>query len=101
THGSRNGSRSTQPSLDVAPSCSFDPRFMTYVRAFTHRSELLQDNLWGDPAERQVYVYLPPSYSERRREPYPVVFLLAGWSGRGAHYLADGGAFSFSIPERL
>lgn len=74
---------------------------MTYVRAFTHRSEILQNNAWADPHERQVHVYLPPNYSDRRKEPYPVVFLLAGWSGRGAHYLADAGAFSFSIPERL
>lgn len=74
---------------------------MTYVRAFTHRSEILENNAWGDPHEREVPVYLPPNYSDRRREPYPVVFLLAGWSGRGAHYLVDGGAFSFSIPKRL
>ncbi len=55
----------------------------------------------GDPHVRNVPVYLPPDYSERRPEPYPVVFMLAGWSGRGAHYLADGGAFSFTLTERL
>ena len=74
---------------------------MTYVRAFNHTSEILQGNSWGDPHVRKVPVYLPPNYSDRRKEPYPVVYLLAGWSGRGAHYLADGGAFSFAIPERL
>ncbi len=74
---------------------------MTYVRAFTHKSEILASNAWGDPHERQVHVYLPPNYSDRRKEPYPVVFLLAGWSGRGAHFLADGGVFSASLPERL
>jgi enterochelin esterase-like enzyme len=74
---------------------------MTYVRAFTHRSDILRHNAWADPHEREVHVYLPPDYSDRRKEPYPVVFLLAGWSGRGAHYLADGGAFSQSLPARL
>jgi enterochelin esterase family protein len=74
---------------------------MSYVRVFEHTSELLADNSWGDPSVRKLPVYLPPGYSERRREPYPVVFLLAGWSGRGAHYLADGGAFSWSLPDRL
>ena len=74
---------------------------MTYVRAFEHTSAILGDNAWGDPHVRKIHVYLPPGYSERRPEPYPVVFLLAGWSGRGAHYLADGGAFSWSIPEKL
>ncbi len=74
---------------------------MTYVRAFDHTSEVLADNPMGDPHERKVHVYLPPNYSDRRKEPYPVVYLLAGWAGRGAHYLADGGAFAPSLPERL
>lgn len=84
-----------------APTLRADRRRVTYVRAFEHTSELLAANLWGDPHVRKVHVYLPPGYSERRPEPYPVIFLLAGWSGRGAHYLADGGAFSWSIPEKL
>jgi enterochelin esterase family protein len=74
---------------------------MTYVRGFSHQSKLLAGNAWGDPHERTVHVYLPPNYSDRRKDPYAVVFMLAGWSGRGAHYLADGGAFSWSLPERL
>jgi len=74
---------------------------MTYLRAFNHTSEILEGNTMGDPHVRKLPVYLPPNYSDRRREPYPVVFLLAGWSGRGAQFLADGGAFSKSIPERL
>ena len=55
----------------------------------------------GDPHVRKLPVYLPPNYSDRRKQPYPVVFLLAGWSGRGASYLNDGGAFSWSLAERL
>ena len=74
---------------------------MTYVRAFDHTSELLEGNAWGDPHVRKVHVYLPPDYSDRRKDPYPVVFLLAGWSGRGAHYLSDQGAFSANLTERL
>jgi enterochelin esterase-like enzyme len=74
---------------------------MTYVRAFEHTSRVLENNPMGDPHVRKIHVYLPPDYSERRREPYPVVFMLAGWSGRGAHYLADGGAFGTSLPDRL
>ena len=74
---------------------------MTYVRAFDHTSEILEGNAMGDPHRRKLPVYLPPDYSDRRKDPYPVVFLLAGWSGRGAHYLSDGGVFSWSIPERL
>jgi S-formylglutathione hydrolase FrmB len=76
-------------------------RGMTYVRAFDHESDLLAGNSWSDPHIRKVHVYLPPNYSDRRKDPYAVIFMLAGWSGRGAHYLTDGGAFSWSIPERL
>jgi enterochelin esterase-like enzyme len=74
---------------------------MTYVRAFNHTSELLQGNFMRDPHVRELPIYLPPGYSERRKQPYPVVFLLAGWSGRGAHYLSDAGAFSWTLPKRL
>ncbi|MCA9621059.1 MAG: hypothetical protein KC731_18680 [Myxococcales bacterium] len=74
---------------------------MTYVRAFTHESEALANNAWGDPTRRKVHVYLPPGYSDRRRDPYAVVFMLAGWSGRGAHYLADQGAFGVNLTDAL
>ncbi|MBW2455633.1 MAG: hypothetical protein JRI68_14030 [Deltaproteobacteria bacterium] len=67
---------------------------MTYVRAFDHTSEVLAGNPMRDPHVRKLPVYLPPDYSDRRKTPYPVVFLLAGWGGRGAHYLNDGGVFS-------
>ncbi|MSP23861.1 MAG: hypothetical protein EXR75_01595 [Myxococcales bacterium] len=88
-------------SLDVARRRAERTRAMSYVRHFRHTSAVLEHNPMGDPFVRNVPVYLPPDYSERRREPYPVVFLLAGWSGRGAHYLADGGAFSFTLTDRL
>jgi enterochelin esterase family protein len=74
---------------------------MTYVRVFQHESAILRDNPMGDPHVRGLPVYLPPGYSDRRKDPYPVVFLLAGWSGRGAHYLSDAGAFAWSLPARL
>lgn len=74
---------------------------MTYVRAFEHTSRLLENNAMGNTHVRKVHVYLPPDYSDRRREPYPVVFLLAGWGGRGATYLSDPGSFGEPLPERL
>lgn len=72
-----------------------------YVRFFDHTSELLRGNPMGDPHERRVPVYLPPDYSPRRREPYPVIFLLSGWAGRGAGYLGDGGAFAPNLVDQL
>ena len=39
----------------------------------------LANNLLGDPAEREILVFLPPSY-EVTDERYPVVYYLAGYS---------------------
>jgi S-formylglutathione hydrolase len=43
----------------------------------------LEGNLEGDDADRDVAVYLPPSYSRERNRRYPVVYLLHGY-GRTA-----------------
>ena len=40
----------------------------------------LAANLVGDPAWRQVSVYLPPSYSRERARRYPVVYWLHGFT---------------------
>jgi enterochelin esterase-like enzyme len=34
------------------------------VVCFKHHSQVLQDNIWSDPAQRDFYIYLPPGYSE-------------------------------------
>src|SRR5215510_2221882 len=39
----------------------------------------LEGNLEGDSPDRDVFVYLPPSYSENRNLRYPVVYLLHGY----------------------
>ncbi len=58
-------------------------------------SEALKGNLEGDPGERQVTVYLPPSYAKSPQRRYPVLYLLHGytdsddrWFGRmGKHFV--------------
>lgn len=47
----------------------------------TVRSEALRRNRLGDPADRAVTVYLPPSYGTSRRGLYPTVYLLHGFDG--------------------
>jgi enterochelin esterase-like enzyme len=42
-------------------------------------SPAIEDNLQGNSAERDVLVYLPPSYTTQRRRRYPVVYQLHGW----------------------
>ena len=40
----------------------------------------LEGNLEGDAADRDVIVYLPPSYQTERNRRYPVVYALHGYS---------------------
>ena len=39
----------------------------------------LEGNLEGDSADRDVYVYLPPSYAKQPNRRYPVVYFLHGY----------------------
>jgi S-formylglutathione hydrolase len=41
----------------------------------------LEGNLEGDSADREVTVYLPPSYAVDRSRRYPVAYLLHGYGG--------------------
>ena len=65
----------------------------------TITSDLLRNNPLGDPYERRVPVYLPPGYDEGQAR-YPVVYLLAGFTGRGSYMLNDS-AFDENIQERM
>ena len=69
------------------------------IQTLVHKSKLLEKNPLGDPSERALPVYLPPNYDAKRKDPYPVMYILAGWSGRGARYLNDDGVFSAPLPE--
>jgi len=40
----------------------------------------LEGNLFGDSPNREVYIYLPPSYHKEIDRNYPVVFLLHGYT---------------------
>jgi enterochelin esterase family protein len=52
-----------------------------------HESEVLRDNPLGDPHARRFPVYLPPGYDEETERRYPVIFGLAGFTGRGENAL--------------
>jgi S-formylglutathione hydrolase len=41
----------------------------------------LEGNLEGDSPDREVTVYLPPSYAMERNRRYPVIYLLHGYGG--------------------
>lgn len=57
-------------------------------------SQHLSGNLHGDPSQRDLVVYLPPSYGTSTRR-YPVLYLLHGYGGQAINWtktnrLADG-----------
>ena len=62
-------------------------------------SRVLQNNPLGDPHIRRVPVYLPPGYDTGQTR-YPVVYLLTGFTGRGA-FMLNNSAFNETIQERM
>src|SRR5690554_419379 len=47
----------------------------------------LEGNLDGDPADRSVFVYLPPSYDSAPDRHYPVVYLLHGYGLQASRWM--------------
>ena len=52
------------------------------VEHITVHGKSLEGNLEGDSPDREVSVYLPPSYATEQARRYPVVYLLHGYGGR-------------------
>jgi enterochelin esterase-like enzyme len=49
-------------------------------------SAAIEGNLQGNAADRDVLVYLPPSYASARNRRYPVVYQLHGWLPGGEQW---------------
>jgi S-formylglutathione hydrolase len=47
----------------------------------------LEGNLEGDSPDREVTIYLPPTYATERMRRYPVVYLLHGYSGTDSTWI--------------
>lgn len=70
------------------------------VKRLRHRSEVLRDNPWSDPAERELPVYLPPGFEEGGTGRYPVFWCLAPYTNAGPGQV-NWKNFAESLPERL
>jgi len=46
----------------------------------------LEGNLEGDSPDRDVFVYLPPSYATDKNRHYPVVYFLHGYGAKAEAY---------------
>ena len=64
---------------------STDSRTGTVERIKVH-GRALEGNLEGDSPDRDVTIYLPPSYATERTRRYPVVYLLHGYGGTDANW---------------
>jgi len=51
-----------------------------------HQSSVLRDNPWGDPAERELMVYLPHGYADSE-PPYVTLWDLAAYTNSGPGHL--------------
>jgi len=69
------------------------------IQTLKHSSSILRKNPLRDPFKREVLVYLPPSY-RRSNKRYPVVYLIAGFTGFGRMNL-NVSAYSENIQQRL
>jgi S-formylglutathione hydrolase FrmB len=54
-------------------------------------AKALEGNLSGEPADREVSIYLPPSYDRDRSKRYPVVILLHGYSLTNKYWVGGSG----------
>jgi enterochelin esterase family protein len=70
------------------------------VEIVAFESEVLRGNAAGDPSQRRVPIYLPPSYDAEPSRRYPLVFVLTGFTGRGRMLLNDN-PWSPSLDDRM
>lgn len=63
-------------------------------------SRVLQGNAMGDPARRQLPVYLPPGYDSNNTRRYPSAYVLSGFTSRGQTLLNDAWGDE-TLPQRL
>lgn len=64
-----------------------------------HRSKVLQGNVWGDPVERELCVYLPHGYSESG-DPYVSLWDFAAFTNAGPGHL-NWRNHGENLPQRL
>ena len=71
------------------------------VERIDFESKILKGNPLKNPTKRKLIVYLPPEYDKKRKDPYPVIFLLSGFYGRGIRFLNEDSLFSPTLPDRF
>jgi S-formylglutathione hydrolase len=81
--------------LGLAAAQAAEPAKGTYQRVKVH-GKSLEGNLSGEPADRDVSIYLPPSYQRDAARRYPVVYLLHGYTNSDVGWFGPEGRGSFA-----
>ncbi|HET8696769.1 MAG TPA: alpha/beta hydrolase-fold protein, partial [Gammaproteobacteria bacterium] len=73
------------------------------VETVTVHGKALEGNLSGEPADREVSIYLPPSYDREKSRRYPVVILLHGYSINNKYWVggAPEGPAGIDVPGAM
>jgi S-formylglutathione hydrolase FrmB len=67
------------------PAATSGPKSGTVETIKVH-GKSLEGNLEGDSPDRDVFVYLPPSYATEKNRRYPVVYFLHGYGAKAEAY---------------
>jgi enterochelin esterase-like enzyme len=71
-----------------------------YSRVVVHGASLV-GNLAGDSPDRNVSVYLPPSYAKQSQRRYPVLYLLHGFTDSDAKWFGLKGQHFVNVPKAV
>ena len=63
----------------IQPVAQLQKELKGKLERITVHAKSLEGNLEGDSADRDVFVYLPPSYEKESGRRYPVVYTLHGF----------------------
>ena len=80
-NGGRGGNNLIQPLADL------QKELKGKLERITVHGKSLEGNLEGDSADRDVFVYLPPSYQSDPGRRYPVVYTLHGYGLRAQQWV--------------
>jgi S-formylglutathione hydrolase FrmB len=93
----------TSASPSSAPAANAPPAHQNaghYERIKVHGASLV-GNLEGDSADRDVSIYLPPSYGKSPRRRYPVLYLLHGFTDSDARWFGLKGSHFVHVPTAV
>src|ERR1051326_2745356 len=77
----------SQTGAPAKPATSSSAKAGTVEHIQVH-GKSLEGNLEGDSPDRDVFVYLPPSYQSEKNRRYPVVYLLHGYGLTGERWVS-------------